>query len=109
MAGSGTYDKLSGILGCDFFEGDLIIAIDGDIGALEHKVLVDIPGEGVVIVDEDEVGCCGKWFGGRRMERRMVDQVEIGHCRDLVADLLLCPHNILLCIKVIIIILLVPY
>lgn len=59
MARSGTDDKLCGILRYQVFQGDLIISVDGHCCTFEHKVLVNIPGEGVIIVDKDDVFSCG--------------------------------------------------
>lgn len=53
MARPGTDDELGGILRDKLVEGDLVVAEDCHIGALEDKVLVDVPGEGIIVVYED--------------------------------------------------------
>jgi hypothetical protein len=57
-------DQLCGVGRNQLLDGDFVVAEDGDVGAFEHEVLVDIPGEGVVVVDEDQVR------GGRNRRRR---------------------------------------
>lgn len=53
VARPGTDDELGGILRDKLVEGDLVVAEDCHIGALEDKVLVDVPGEGIIVVYED--------------------------------------------------------
>lgn len=68
------HDQLGGILSYELFEGDLIVSEDSDGGALEDEVLVDIPGEGVVVVDEDDVGGGRKGSGGDGVVGRVVNE-----------------------------------
>jgi hypothetical protein len=65
MARSWADYQLGRLLGDQLLQGDLIIAEDMDSGTLKNKVLVNVPGEGVVVVDEDEVG--SSWDRRRRV------------------------------------------
>lgn len=56
VAGAGTDDDLGWVLFDQLFQGNLVIAEDMDRGALQNQVLVDIPGEGIIVVDQDEIG-----------------------------------------------------
>jgi len=51
-----TYNKLRWFLLDKLMKRDLIIAVDRNIGAFENEILVHIPRERIVIVDQDEVG-----------------------------------------------------
>lgn len=73
VAGAGADDKLSWVFADQVFEGDFVVADDGDGGAFEDEVLVDVPCEGVIVVDEDEVGGGGERCSGGGLVRRMVD------------------------------------
>lgn len=66
--------QLCGLLCDEVVEGDFVVAVYGDIGALEDEVLVHVPGEGVVVVDEDNIRGRGYGRGGGRIAGRMVDE-----------------------------------
>ena len=55
VARTGADDQLGRVLRNELVEGDLVIPEDMDGGPLKHQILVDVPGEGVIIVDEDQV------------------------------------------------------
>lgn len=59
MSRAGTDDQLSGLLGNELLEGDQVVPKDGDGSALQYQVLVDVVCEGVIVVNEDEVGSGG--------------------------------------------------
>lgn len=65
MAGAGANDQLGRFLRNELVERDLVVSEDGHLGALEHQVLVDVPGKRVIVVNEDKVG------GGRNQGRRI--------------------------------------
>lgn len=71
-----TDDKLSGILGDQLGERDFVIAIDGDGCAFEDEVLVDVPGERVVIVYQDDIGCGGNWRRRVWMAGRVIYELQ---------------------------------
>lgn len=79
MARPRTNDELRRLLCDELLYGNLIIAEDMDSSAPKHEVLVDVPGEGVVVVDEDEVRGCG--YRGRRVRllRRVIDNIDGRH------------------------------
>lgn len=58
-------DDLCRLLGNQFLYRNLVISIDSNSGAGENEVLVNVPGERIVVVNEDEVGSC--WDGRRRV------------------------------------------
>ncbi len=49
----GDDDALGGELG-DFVEGDLVVAVDDDVGSQFAEVLVEVVGEGVVVIEEED-------------------------------------------------------
>lgn len=57
MARARADDQLCGLFCDQFIQRNLVISEDGHIGALEHQVLVDIPSEGIVVVNQYKVGC----------------------------------------------------
>lgn len=57
MSRSRADDQLGWLLVNQLRERNLVISEDGDVCAFENQVLVDVPGERVVIVDENQVGC----------------------------------------------------
>ena len=79
MTRTRTDDELGGVLCDQLIESDFIVAVDGDSCAFEDEVLVDIPGERIVVVNENQVGCSRNWRSGRGMARRVVDEVQHSH------------------------------
>lgn len=55
MAWTRTDDDLRRVEIDNLLQSDFVVPVDGAAGAFEHKELVDIPGEGVVIVDQDDI------------------------------------------------------
>ena len=58
----------------EIFEGNFVISVHGHFGAFEDEVLVDIPSERVVIVNEYDIGSGGyrrRWCG---VAGRVVDE-----------------------------------
>lgn len=55
MTWPGTDNELGRVLLDQLIDGDLVVSEDVNGSAFENEVLVDIPREGVVIVDEYEV------------------------------------------------------
>jgi hypothetical protein len=55
MAGAGTDYKLGGIIFYQFVQRYFIVSKDGDGRSLEHQILVYIPREGVIIVNENQI------------------------------------------------------
>lgn len=79
MSGARADDELCRFLRNQFLESNFIISIDGDSGAFKDEVLVYVPGERVVVVDQDKVGSCGDGCGRRRMAGRVVYQFQTRH------------------------------
>lgn len=82
MTRARTNDELSRIQRNELFDGDLVVPVDSYGCPLQSEILVDIPGERVIIVDEDEVGSIRKRRSWRRLLRRMINKVESRHCSD---------------------------
>lgn len=78
VAGARTDDQLGGVLRDEVVEGDLVVAHHGHGGAFEDEVLVDVPGEGVVVVDQDNVAGGGDGRRGLGMAGRVVDDRQRG-------------------------------
>ena len=76
VAGTGTYDQLSGFLCDELLQRNLVVPKDGDGRALEDKILVDVPGKGIIVVNEDEVGCCGHRQCWLRVLWRVIDDIQ---------------------------------
>lgn len=55
MTWPGTDNELGRVLLDQLIDGDLVVSEDVNGSAFENEVLVDVPREGVVIVDEYEV------------------------------------------------------
>lgn len=49
-------NQLRWLLQNELLQSYLVIAVHSDCGAFEDEVLVDVPGEGVIIVNHDKVG-----------------------------------------------------
>lgn len=56
MARTRTDDDLCRVEVDNLLKSDLVVPIDGATSAFEDKELVDVPGERVVIVDQDDIG-----------------------------------------------------
>lgn len=56
MAWAGTDDELCRVRGDELFESDLVVPVDGNGGTLESEELVNVPGEGIVVVNHDDIG-----------------------------------------------------
>ncbi len=56
MARAGTDYKLRRLLCYQLVKRDLVVAENVNSCAFEDQVLVDIPGERVIVVDENEIG-----------------------------------------------------
>lgn len=71
--------QLGRLLGDELVKSDLVIPVYRDGGTFQHEVLVDIVREGVVVVDEDEVGGGGegrRWF---RVVGRVINDLQRSH------------------------------
>lgn len=79
MSRPGTNNQLRWVLCLELIQRDFVIAENADGGTLEGEILVDVPGEGVVVVDEDEVRGGGYQRGGLRVMRGVVYYVEGWH------------------------------
>lgn len=55
MAWTRTDDDLCRVEIDYLLQSDFVVPVDSAAGAFEHEELVDIPGEGVVIVDQDDI------------------------------------------------------
>lgn len=55
VAWSWTDHQLSWFETCESFDCDGIIAIYSNGGALKHQVLVDVPREGIEVIDQDNI------------------------------------------------------
>jgi len=55
MARARTDDQLRWILRNEFVQGYLVIPIDRNSRAFEHEILIDVPGERVIIIDHDKI------------------------------------------------------
>lgn len=53
MSRAGTYNQLCRIFFDQFVQTDFVVSKDGDCSTFQHQVLVDIPGEGIVVVNEN--------------------------------------------------------
>ncbi len=49
------YNELCGILLDEFLDADLVISEDMNGGALEHEILVNVPGERIVVVNQNKI------------------------------------------------------
>lgn len=56
MAWSRTDNQLCWLLRYELLQSDLVVTVDCDCCAFKDEVLVDIPGERVIIVNHDKVG-----------------------------------------------------
>lgn len=56
MAWTRTDDDLCRVEVDNLLQSDLVIPVDGATSAFEDEELVDVPGERVVIVDQDDIG-----------------------------------------------------
>lgn len=75
--------QLGRILSDQLLERNLVIAVHGDGCAFKDQVLVDIPGERVIVIDQNDVrsGWNGqRWIG---MARRVVCKLESGHVENV--------------------------
>lgn len=75
MTGSRTDDNMGGLLGNQFIYSNLIVAEDDRRTSRKVQVLVDVPGEGVVVIDEDDLG--GSWDlrQGLCLVRRVINNI----------------------------------
>lgn len=48
-------DQLRWILRNEFVQSYLVIPIDRDSRTFEHEILIDVPGEGVIIIDHNKI------------------------------------------------------
>lgn len=71
--------QLCRVLRDQVFEGNLIVSVYSHGRAFEDKVLIHIPGEGIVVVNEYNVGSARYRRRWRRIAGRMVNQREGGH------------------------------
>lgn len=79
VAGPGADDQLRGVLRDELVERGFVVADHRHGRTFQCEVLVDIPGEGVVVVDQDHVGGGGDGRRGLGMVGRMVDDWQCGH------------------------------
>ena len=79
MSGARTNDQLGGIECGKGFDGDRIVAEDADTGTFKHKVLINIPGEGVEVVNQDYVCCILQRRSWLWLLRRVVYEIECRH------------------------------
>ena len=76
MSRSGTDYQLGRILCDQLFDSDLIVSVYSHGRAFEDEVLIHVPGEGVVVVNEYNVGSGRYWWRGGGVVGRMVNQCE---------------------------------
>lgn len=62
-------DQLGWVELNQFLQSDLIISENLNICSFEYEVLIDVPGEGVVVVDHDNILSGGDWWGRGRCPR----------------------------------------
>lgn len=55
VAWARTDDQLRWILRNEFVQGYLVIPIDSNSRSFEDEVLIDVPGEGVIIIDHHKI------------------------------------------------------
>ena len=67
MTRSGTDDDLSRILLDQFLNSNLVVSDDLHGGAFKHKILINVPGEGIIVVDHDQSGRRWNWRGRVRL------------------------------------------
>lgn len=79
-----TDDKLSGIDLDQFLDGDLVVPEDVHGCPLEHQILVDVPGERVIVVNEHQIGRCGNRCSRLRLVRRVVNDFVRGHFSEIL-------------------------
>lgn len=80
VARARTDDQLSGVLRDELVKSDFVIAKDSHGGAFESKILVDVPREGIVVVDQDDIAGGGNGRRGLRMVGRVInDWQRCGH------------------------------
>lgn len=72
-------DQLCWILSNEFLHSDLVIAVNCNCCALKHKVLVNVPGEGVVVIDHNKVGSIFERRHGGMALGGMVDELKRRH------------------------------
>jgi hypothetical protein len=75
VTGSRANNNLGRVLLNEFVQCDLVIAEDMDSSALQDKILVNIPREGVVVIDQDEIGSSGDRRRGLRLVWRVINNV----------------------------------
>lgn len=76
MAGARTDDQLRRILSSELLHSYLVIPVNRNCCALEHKVLVNVPGERVIVIDHNKVGSIFERRHGDMAVGGMVDQFE---------------------------------
>ena len=67
MSRARAYDKLGRILLDDVVQCYFVIPVHRDCGSLEYKILVYVPSERVIVVDQYEIRCGGYWGRWRGM------------------------------------------
>lgn len=62
MARTRADNELSWVLFYQLFNGDLVISKNMNYGTLKNQVLINIPGKGVVVINENKIRCrCYRW------------------------------------------------
>lgn len=79
MTGPWAYDELGRVLCNELRQRDLVIPEDGDCCPLKDEILIDIPGEGIIVVNQHEVRSRGNRRRWLRVLWRVVDNVQGGH------------------------------
>lgn len=77
MAGPGTDDKLGWLFGDELVNGDFVVPDHLTFGTGEAQVLVDIPSEGVIVVNEDQVGSCRDRVSRLGVVRGVINQISL--------------------------------
>lgn len=73
MARARTDHQLRGLLGNQLLQRNLVIAVDRDGSTFEGQVLIDVPGERIVVVNKNDIGRRLELFDLCRVVRGIVD------------------------------------
>lgn len=72
-------DQLRWLLSSEFLHSYLVIAVNCNCCALEHQVLVNVPGERIVVINHNKVGSIFERRHGGVPVGGMVDQFKRRH------------------------------
>lgn len=79
MTRAGADDQLCWILSNELLHSDLVIAVNCNCCTLKHKVLVNVPGERVVVINHNKVGSIFERRHGGMALGGMVDELKRRH------------------------------